>query len=198
MIVGAWVDDPQCSTGWRRHGVASAVAPWLVRPELTGTPRYTAMVIRFRWFFFIWNQRCARNSPRGSSTSGELQSKTCSSNIQASTFGDGGGSSKGTAHDKVGQNGCGAGCRTPMSGWWSYRSVARNAVMKGVNLGFASVFFKILAQGPYIYRGFGSMISCVCRTPSPSFPIRRGFGFDWFPLRFRLGTATLGSVCYSA
>jgi hypothetical protein len=70
--------------------------------------------------------------------------------------------------------------------------------MKGANLGFALVFFKILAQGPSIYRGFGSMILCACRTPSPSFPIRWGLGFDRFPLRFWLGTATPGSVCYPA
>jgi hypothetical protein len=47
-----------------------------------------------------------------------------------------------------------------------------------------------------ICRCFGSTISCVCRTPSPRFPIRWGFGFDRFPLRFRLGTATPSSVCY--
>jgi hypothetical protein len=70
--------------------------------------------------------------------------------------------------------------------------------MKGANLGFALVFFEILAQGPSIYRGFGSMISCACRTPSPSFPIQRGLGFDRFLLRFRLGTATPGSVYYPA
>jgi hypothetical protein len=26
------------------------------RPELTGAPRYTAMVLRFRWFFFLRNR----------------------------------------------------------------------------------------------------------------------------------------------
>jgi hypothetical protein len=61
--------------------------------------------------------------------------------------------------------------------------------MKGVNLGFALVFFKIPAQRPSIYRGFGLMISCTCRALSPSFPIQRGFSFDRFPLRFRLVTA---------
>jgi hypothetical protein len=103
---------------------------------------------------------------------------------------------QGMAHDKVGQNGCGIGWRTPTLGWWSSRSVARGAAMKGANQLFAPVFFKILAQGPSIYRGSESMISCVCRTPSASFPIRQGFGFDRLPLRFRLGTTTLGSVCY--
>jgi hypothetical protein len=70
--------------------------------------------------------------------------------------------------------------------------------MKGANLGFASVPFKILALGPSIYWGFGSMISCACRTPSPTFPIRQGIGFDRFPMRFWLGSATPGSVCYPA
>jgi hypothetical protein len=70
--------------------------------------------------------------------------------------------------------------------------------MKGANLGFVLVFFEIPAQGASIYRGFGSMISCVCRTPSPSFPIRWWFGSDRFPLRFRLVTATPSSVCYLA
>jgi hypothetical protein len=59
--------------------------------------------------------------------------------------------------------------------------------MKGENLGFASVFNKILAQGPSIYRDFGSMISCTCMTPSPSLLIRLGFGFDWILLRFLVG-----------
>jgi hypothetical protein len=60
--------------------------------------------------------------------------------------------------------------------------------MKGANLGFAMVFFEILTQRPSIYRGFMLMISCACRALSPSFPIRRGFGLNQFPLRFRLVT----------
>jgi hypothetical protein len=63
--------------------------------------------------------------------------------------------------------------------------------MKGVNLGFAMVFFEIPAQRPSIYRGFVLMISCACRALSPSFPIRRGFGLDQFPLRFQLVIALL-------
>jgi hypothetical protein len=35
---------------------------------------------------------------------------------QASAFGNGTGKLQGMAHEKVGQNGCGAGCRTPTSG----------------------------------------------------------------------------------
>jgi hypothetical protein len=67
--------------------------------------------------------------------------------------------------------------------------------MKGVNLGFASVFFEILAQGPSIYRGFGSMISCACRTPSPCFPIQWGFGFDRSRLRLQfVMTTRVGSA----
>jgi hypothetical protein len=70
------------------------------------------------------------------------------------------------------------------------RSIARGAVMKGANLGFASVFFEIPAERPSIYRGFRLMILCACRVLSPSFPIRRGFGFDRFPLRFQLVMAS--------
>jgi hypothetical protein len=159
---------------------------WLVRLELTGAPCYTAMVLRFQCFFILWNQWGARNSTRGSSTGGELWSRMRGGKVQASTFGDGGGKLQGMAHDKVGQNGCGVGCRTSASGWWKSRSVAHGTAMKGVNLGFASIFFKILAQGPSIYRGFGLMISCVCRTTSPSFPLGRGFGFDRFFWDFSL------------
>jgi hypothetical protein len=61
--------------------------------------------------------------------------------------------------------------------------------MKGANLGFASVFFEIPVQRPSIYRGFGLIISCVCRALSPSFPIQWGFDFNRFLLRFRLVTA---------
>jgi hypothetical protein len=46
---------------------------------------------------------------------------------------------------------------------------------KGANLGFVSVFFEILAQLPSIYRGFGLIISCVCRAICPSSQIRLGF-----------------------
>jgi hypothetical protein len=63
--------------------------------------------------------------------------------------------------------------------------------MNGVNLGFASVSFKIPALGPSIYRGFESLILCACRTPSPSSLIGWGFGFDHFPLRFWLVMARL-------
>jgi hypothetical protein len=90
--------------------VAGAVAPCPAQPELTGAPRYMAMVLCFQWVFFLWNKRGARNSPRGSSTDGELQSRMRGARAQASTFDDGGGKFQGTAHDKVGKNGCGAGC----------------------------------------------------------------------------------------
>jgi hypothetical protein len=46
--------------------------------------------------------------------------------------------------------------------------VTHSVAMKGVNLGFISVIFKILAQRPSIYRGFGLIISCACRALSPS------------------------------
>jgi hypothetical protein len=57
-----------------------------------------------------------RNSPKGSLASGELWSRTCGGEAQASSFGDGGGELQGMAYDKVGQNGCGAGCRSPTLG----------------------------------------------------------------------------------
>jgi hypothetical protein len=106
---------------------------------------------------------------------GGLWSRTCGGKVQASTFGDGGGTLQGSAHKEVGPNGCGAERRTPASGRWSSWSVARGVAMKGVNLGFVSVFFQIPAQLPSIYRGFGLIISCACRALSASFPIRLGF-----------------------
>jgi hypothetical protein len=90
-----------------------------------------------------------------------------------------GGSSKGWLTRRLAKR-CDTGCRTPTLDWSSSRSIARGATMKGANLGFASVLFEIPAQGPSIYRGFGLMISCACRIPSPSFPIRWGFGFHWY------------------
>jgi hypothetical protein len=93
-----------------------------------------------------------------------LRSRTCGNKVQASTFGNGGGTLQGSAHDKVGPNGCGVERRTPASGRWSSRSIARGMAMKGANLGFVSVFFEIPARVPSIYRGL-----------SPSFPIRLGF-----------------------
>jgi hypothetical protein len=78
---------------------------------------------------------------------------------------------QGSGHDKVGPNRCSVEHRTPASGQWSSRSIARGLVMKGVNLGFVSIFFKIPAQLPSIYRGFGLIILCACRALSPSFQI---------------------------
>jgi hypothetical protein len=153
-------------------GAAGAVAPWPTRSELTGASRYTAMVLHFWCFLFLRNRWNARNSPRGSSTGGGLQSRTYGSKVQASTFGDSGGMLQGLAHDKVGPNGCGAECRTPASGRWSLRIIACDVVRKGANLGFVSVFFKIRVQLPSIYRGFGLIISCACRALSPSIQIQ--------------------------
>jgi hypothetical protein len=116
-----------------------------------------------------------RNLPKGSSTDRGLRSRTCGGKVQASTFGDGGGTLQGSAHDKVGPNGFSVECRTPASGRWSSRSIAHGVVMKGANLGFVSVFFKIPTQLPSIYRAFRLIISCACRALSPSFPIRLGF-----------------------
>jgi hypothetical protein len=78
---------------------------------------------------------------------------------------------QGSAHDKVGTNRCDTERRTPTSGQWSSRSVARDMVMKGVNLGFISVFFEFSVQLPSVYRGFGLIISCACRALSPRYQI---------------------------
>jgi hypothetical protein len=75
-------------------------------------------------------------------------------------------------------------------GRWCSRGITHGAVMKGENLGFASVFYETPARGSSIYRGFGSMISCTCRTPSPSHLIRPGFDFDQIPLRSLVGEET--------
>jgi hypothetical protein len=77
-----------------------------------GAPCYTAVVLCFRSFLFLRNRWSARNSPRGSSTGRGLQSRMCGSKVQASTFGDDGRTLQGSAHDKVGPNGCGAERRT--------------------------------------------------------------------------------------
>jgi hypothetical protein len=155
--------------------VADAVAPWPARLELTGAPRYMAMVLHFQCFLFLQNRWSVRNSPRGSSTGGGLQRGRCGSKVQASTFDDGGGTLQGSAHDKVGPNGCGMERRTLALGRWSSRSIICGMATKGVNLGSVSVFFETMVQLPSIYRGFGLIISCACRALSPSFPIRLGF-----------------------
>jgi hypothetical protein len=148
---------------------------WPTWPELTGAPRYAAMVLRFQCFLFLRIRWSARNSARGSSTSGGLRSRACSDKVRASTFDDGGGMLQGSAHGKVGWNGCSANRRTPTSGRWSSRSVTRGVAMKVVNLEFISVSFEIPVQRPSIYRGFRQIISCACRTLSPSSQIWLGF-----------------------
>jgi hypothetical protein len=65
-----------------------------------------AMVHHLGWGFFLQGRRGVRNSPRGSLAGRELQSRTRGDEAQASTFGHGGRELQGTAHDKVGQNGC--------------------------------------------------------------------------------------------
>jgi hypothetical protein len=84
------------------------------------------------------------------------------------TFSDGDGKRQGTAHDEVGQSRCDIVSRWPASGRWSSGGITCGAATKGVNLAFASNFDEILAWGSSIYRGFGSMILCVCRTLSPT------------------------------
>jgi hypothetical protein len=51
-----------------------------------------------------------------SSTGEGVWSRMCGGKVQASIFGDGGGTLQGSAHDKAGQNGWAVGCRTPASG----------------------------------------------------------------------------------
>jgi hypothetical protein len=143
--------------------------------DVAGAPCYTGMVLHFWCFLFLQNRWSARNSPRVSSTDRGLQSRMCGSKVQTSTFGNGGGMLQGSAHDKVGPNGCGTKRRTPASGRWSSGSVAHGVVMKGVNLGFISGFFEIPTQLPSIYSGFGLIILCACRALSSSSQIRLGF-----------------------
>jgi hypothetical protein len=120
----------------------------------------------------------------GSSADGLLRCRTRDGEAQASTFGDGGGEHQGTAHDEVGQNRCGVVSRWPTLARWSSGGVTRGAATKGAILWFALVFEEILARGSSIYMGFGSMISCTCRTPSPGPLIRPRFDFDQIPLAF--------------
>jgi hypothetical protein len=75
-----------------------------------------AMVHHLGWGFFLRGWRGARNSTRGSLAGGELWSRTRGGEAQALTFSDGGWELQGIAHDKVGQNECGAGCRSPTLG----------------------------------------------------------------------------------
>jgi hypothetical protein len=103
---------------------------------------------------------------------------------QASTFGDGGGEHQGTTHNEVWQNRCNIVSRWLVSGRWSSGGITCNVVMKGVNLGFASVFYETPARGSSIHRGFRSMISCAGRTPSPTPLIRLGFDFYRISLGF--------------
>jgi hypothetical protein len=143
----------------------------------------------FWWFLFLRNWWSVRKSPRVSSTGRGLQSRTCGGKVQASTFDDDGGMLQGSAHDKVGPNGWSVEHRTPVSSWWSSRSIARGVAMKGVNLGIVSVFLKIPTQKPSIYRGFRLIISYSSRALSPSFAIR--VGFDFWPVSLRFWSVAL-------
>jgi hypothetical protein len=113
------------SSAWRLH--------YGLSPELA-TGHYGAA---FSMRFLPTGQRGARSSPRGSSPGGELRSRMRGGEAQALTFGDGGGELQGTAHDEVGQNGCGEGCRSRTSG----------------NLEFASVF-NIIPARDHLFIGF--------------------------------------------
>jgi hypothetical protein len=189
------IGRPTTPDRWRRFGAADAVAPWPAWPELTEAPRYMAMVLHFWCFLLLQNRWSARNSPREPSTGGGLRRRTCGCKVQVSTFDDGGGTLQGSAHDKVGANGCGAEHRTPASGRWSLRSITRGVVMKRVNLGFVLVFFKIPVQLPSIYRGFGLIISCACRALSPSFEMRLGFDISFDFIEISAGNDRCWAMC---
>jgi hypothetical protein len=103
------VDEPQWPTGWRWHGAADAARAH----QSSAPPGYGAP---FSVGFLPTKSAGCEELTKGSSTGGELRSKMRGGNVQASTFGDGGGKLQGTAHNKASQNGCSAGCRTPSSG----------------------------------------------------------------------------------
>jgi hypothetical protein len=117
MAVGARVEGSQCSTEWRRCGSADTVAPWTTRPELTGAPRYMAMVPHFRWFFFLRSCGTLGISPGQSSASGGQQKGLYSGGYVELDFGGGGSwfhRSDGAGNQ---QNGGGSACRR-LSGCW--------------------------------------------------------------------------------
>jgi hypothetical protein len=112
------IGQPTTPDRWWQIGPAGAVVPWPAWPvlDLTGAPRYAAVVLHFWCFSFVRKQWSARNSPRGSSTGRGLQSRACIGKVQASTFSDGEGTLQWSAHGKVGPNSCGTEHRTPASG----------------------------------------------------------------------------------
>jgi hypothetical protein len=66
--------------------------------------------------------------------------------------------------------------------------------MKGANLRFVSVFFKILVQLPSINKGFGLIISYVCRARSPSFQTRLGFNISFDFIEILVGGISVSVV----
>jgi hypothetical protein len=96
VVVGALVDGPQCLTRWRRHGAAGAAkADWSSALHDYGAP--------FSVVFLPTQPVGCEELTKGSSTSGELRSRMHGSKVQASTFSDGGGSSKGRLTKRLGK-----------------------------------------------------------------------------------------------
>jgi hypothetical protein len=180
VAVGARLDDPQRSTG----GGGSVRPVHGAMAGLAGALRYMDMVLHFRCFLFLWNRWSARISARGSYTGGGSRVGHAAARFKPQPSAMVGECFQGSAHDKVRPNGCGTEHRTPASDRWSSRSIARGMAMKRANIGFVSIFFEISMQLPSIYMGFGLIISCVCRSLSPSSQIQLGFdiSFDFIEI----------------
>jgi hypothetical protein len=142
---------------WRHHGRSSSVKPISRYGALSWTGFLPIGAVRFGELAWGVFSRC------GAPEEGERQ-RGSSSDLQRRWWGASRGSSQRGRAKRV---------------WLKLQSPDE----KGY-LGLASVFHKIPVWGSSIYRGFGSMISCVRSTLSPS---HLGFSFDWIPLRFSVG-----------
>jgi hypothetical protein len=61
-----------------------------------------------------------------------------------------------------------------------------------------TLMYEIPSGSSSFYRGFGSMISCACRTLSPSHLIQMGFNFVRILLRSSVGENFLQSFGFNA
>jgi hypothetical protein len=161
------VDCPQCPTGWRQLGAAGAHRSSALHGY--GAPFSV---------FSLPTEPVECEEPtkgvfyrRGGGGSG---ARRAAARFKPQTLAMVGNTPR-VGSRQVGPNGCDAERRTPTSGRWCSRIVACDVTMKGVNLGFVSIFFEILAQLPPIYKGSELIISCACRDLSLSFQIRLGF-----------------------
>jgi hypothetical protein len=103
---------------WWCHGRSSSAKPISRYGALSWTGFLPTGVVRFGEL--TW----------GSSVDVVLRSRVRGSEAQALILGDGGGELQGAAHNKAGQNGCGASCRSPTLGCWSLTSFSRGAAME--------------------------------------------------------------------